>query len=197
MPQGCVFLAQCIRIFHKAIQISQATRQRTTRCCELQAESSVVNCLLNHFSLRVYPLKKGLNCFLLISQTFFFYIKMANMKRFVIWHGNLTNDKTWSISRVSLNCKNIPTQMAKHFHMSKLHNWSHFRRHALTLSSLLCKAERIFGLTMRTTSKEEKKVWLWLIYTVDFYRYKTIESIWIYFVTFTHVFSYRFYRYYL
>ena len=52
--------------------------------------------------------------------------------------------------------KKNPTQMAN-FHMSKLHNWSHIRRHALTLSSLLCKAERIFGLTMRTTSKEEKK----------------------------------------
>jgi hypothetical protein len=34
-------------------------------------------------------------------------------------------------------------------------------------------------------------------HTVDVYRYKTIESIWIYFVTFTHVFSYRFYQYYL
>ena len=54
------------------------------RCRELQAESSVVDRLPDHFSLQVYPLKSPELFSIDIANLVFFHIKMANIKRFVI-----------------------------------------------------------------------------------------------------------------
>ena len=87
--EGWTVLTKTIVICRKGVYFIKRYRSvrqqgKEPRCCELQAESSVVDCLPDHFSLQVYPLKSPELFSIDIANLVFFHIKMANIKRFVI-----------------------------------------------------------------------------------------------------------------